>query len=79
MSIPTNFGSSASIAKGRWRLAPARSEVADRPPDGQLGVDLDIDRDELGRHDRGVDDRADRERIVDRAAPARWGIGCVAS
>jgi hypothetical protein len=50
-------------------LARARSEVAHGSPGGQLGIYLDIDRDELGRQDRRVDDGADGESVVDGGRP----------
>ena len=76
-----NFGSSASMAKWTFAGLPLRKRKSQTVrPERQLGVDLDVDRDVLGREDRGVDDRADRERVVDgRRRRPRWGIGWVAS
>jgi hypothetical protein len=62
----TNFGSSASVAT--WTLAglPGRVRKSHtvRPADSSAFT-LDIDRDELGRQDRRVDDGADGESVVD--------------
>ena len=80
MSIATNFGSSASVAKWTFAGLPLRNRKSQTVrPMRQLRVDLDVDGDLRGRHDRWVDDRADRERIVDGRRAGAVGIGCVAS
>ncbi len=66
ISIATNFGSSASIAKCTFaglRLRNRKSHTV--RPVGQEAAGLDVHRDEVRRDDRRVDDRAHGQRVVD--------------